>query len=118
MTTRAMILYVLVLFSQAHNIFHITIYSCQLICEGICFYETNTLRLMFSDAAAGGSDDFAKGQAGIKYSYTLELRDTGKYGFLLPEAEIRPTSEELRTGFLAFATAMNERQNGAKSKGF
>jgi hypothetical protein len=31
-------------------------------------------------AAAGGSDDWAKGTANIKYSYTLELRDTGAYG--------------------------------------
>ena len=63
-----------------------------------------------TDSAAGGSDDFAKGDAGIKYSYTLELRDTGRYGFLLPESEIRDTCVELREGFLAFASAMNSRQ--------
>jgi len=36
--------------------------------------------------AAGAEDDWAKGQAGIKYSYTLELRP-GPYasnGFILP----------------------------------
>ena len=32
----------------------------------------------------GGSDDWAKGGAGIKYSYTIELPDTGRHGFLLP----------------------------------
>ncbi|KAM4748925.1 carboxypeptidase A1-like [Rhinophrynus dorsalis] len=31
---------------------------------------------------------------GIKYSYTIELRDTGKYGFLLPAEQIIPTAEE------------------------
>ncbi len=36
------------------------------------------------DVATGGSDDWAKGVAGIKYSYTLELRDEGRYGFELP----------------------------------
>lgn len=34
--------------------------------------------------AAGGSDDWAKGIAGIKYSYTIEMGDTGRYGFVLP----------------------------------
>ncbi|KAL6067921.1 hypothetical protein STEG23_022537 [Scotinomys teguina] len=43
--------------------------------------------------AAGGSDDWAYDQ-GIKYSFTFELRDTGTYGFLLPESQIRQTCEE------------------------
>ncbi|TFK05296.1 transcription elongation factor B polypeptide 1 [Platysternon megacephalum] len=43
--------------------------------------------------AAGGSDDWAYDQ-GIKYSFTFELRDTGRYGFALPESQIKPTSEE------------------------
>ncbi|XP_068960817.1 carboxypeptidase B [Petaurus breviceps papuanus] len=43
--------------------------------------------------AAGGSDDWAYDQ-GIKYSFTFELRDTGRYGFLLPESQIRATCEE------------------------
>jgi len=34
--------------------------------------------------AAGGSDDWAKGIAGIKYAYTIEMGDTGRYGFVLP----------------------------------
>ena len=32
----------------------------------------------------GGSDDWAKGGAGIKFSYTVELPDTGRHGFILP----------------------------------
>ncbi|NWU07936.1 CBPB1 Carboxypeptidase, partial [Cephalopterus ornatus] len=43
--------------------------------------------------AAGGSDDWAYDQ-GVKYSFTFELRDTGRYGFLLPESQIKPTCEE------------------------
>uniref|UniRef100_A0A096M2P8 Carboxypeptidase B n=3 Tax=Poecilia TaxID=8080 RepID=A0A096M2P8_POEFO len=43
--------------------------------------------------AAGGSDDWAY-DLGVKYSYTFELRDTGYYGFLLPESQIKPTCEE------------------------
>ncbi|XP_048398140.1 carboxypeptidase B-like [Stegostoma tigrinum] len=43
--------------------------------------------------SAGGSDDWAY-DLGIKYSFTFELRDTGRYGFLLPESQIKPTCEE------------------------
>ncbi|KAG8511396.1 Carboxypeptidase B [Galemys pyrenaicus] len=43
--------------------------------------------------AAGGSDDWAYDQ-GIKYSFTFELRDKGKYGFTLPESQIQETCEE------------------------
>ncbi|XP_076147346.1 carboxypeptidase B-like [Alosa pseudoharengus] len=42
---------------------------------------------------AGGSDDWAY-DLGVKYSYTFELRDEGRYGFLLPESQIKPTCEE------------------------
>ncbi|XP_019604411.1 carboxypeptidase B [Rhinolophus sinicus] len=44
--------------------------------------------------AAGGSDDWAYDQ-GIKYAFTFELRDKGRYGFTLPESQIRPTCEEM-----------------------
>ncbi|NXO62473.1 CBPA1 Carboxypeptidase, partial [Phainopepla nitens] len=43
--------------------------------------------------ASGGSIDWAYNQ-GIKYSFTFELRDTGRYGFLLPAKQIVPTAEE------------------------
>ncbi|XP_043916390.1 carboxypeptidase B-like [Protopterus annectens] len=43
--------------------------------------------------AAGASLDWAY-EEGIKYSFVFELRDTGRYGFLLPESEIKPTCEE------------------------
>lgn len=44
--------------------------------------------------AAGGSDDWAKGVAKIKYTYTVELRDKGQHGFVLPSHEILPTAKE------------------------
>lgn len=47
-----------------------------------------------TDAAAGGSEDFAKGVAKIKYSYCFELRDTGKDGFILPPNQIVPSGIE------------------------
>lgn len=44
-----------------------------------------------------------KGEAGIKYSFSLELRDAGRYGFMLPAKEIVPSGEE--TWASMFATA-------------
>lgn len=45
--------------------------------------------------AAGGSDDWAK-SIGIKYSYTVELRDKGRHGFVLPAQYIIPTGKEAK----------------------
>lgn len=58
---------------------------------------------------SGGSDDWAKGVAGFKYSYTVELRDTGYYGFLAPPSEIKPCGEET---FEAFKVVAQETING------
>ncbi|KAM6937591.1 carboxypeptidase A1-like [Xenentodon cancila] len=43
--------------------------------------------------SSGGTIDWTYDQ-GIKYSYTFELRDTGRYGFLLPANQIIPTAQE------------------------
>ncbi|XP_007889943.1 carboxypeptidase B2 [Callorhinchus milii] len=43
--------------------------------------------------STGCSDDWAY-DMGIKYSFTFELRDRGRYGFLLPMHLIKPTCEE------------------------
>lgn len=47
----------------------------------------------FIDLAPGGSDDWAY-NLGINYSFTFELRDRGKYGFLLPPNQIVDASKE------------------------
>merc|ERR1712080_37575 len=44
--------------------------------------------------ASGTSLDWALGVAGIPYVYSIELRDTGHYGFILPPDQIIPTGEE------------------------
>jgi carboxypeptidase B2 len=43
---------------------------------------------------SGASDAFAIHQIGIKYSYTIELRDTGTHGFLLPSSYIESSAQE------------------------
>ncbi|XP_055047496.2 carboxypeptidase A1 [Misgurnus anguillicaudatus] len=45
---------------------------------------------------------------GIKYSYTFELRDTGRYGFILPANQIIPTAEET---WLALMVIMEHTKN-------
>uniref|UniRef100_A0A5F9D5Q5 Carboxypeptidase B2 n=1 Tax=Oryctolagus cuniculus TaxID=9986 RepID=A0A5F9D5Q5_RABIT len=52
--------------------------------------------------APGGSDDWIY-DLGIKYSFTIELRDTGRYGFLLPERYIKPTCTEALAAVLKIA---------------
>ncbi|NXL87147.1 CBPA2 Carboxypeptidase, partial [Alectura lathami] len=47
--------------------------------------------------ASGGSIDWSY-DYGIKYSFAFELRDTGRYGFLLPAAQIIPTAKETWLG--------------------
>jgi len=49
--------------------------------------------------ASGASDDWYKGVLGTRFSFTTELRDTGKHGFVLPSQQIIPSSEEMWAGF-------------------
>uniref|UniRef100_A0A8C3SNF1 Carboxypeptidase A3 n=1 Tax=Chelydra serpentina TaxID=8475 RepID=A0A8C3SNF1_CHESE len=42
---------------------------------------------------SGSSEDWTYDQ-GIKYSFAFELRDKGRYGFLLPESKIKSTCKE------------------------
>lgn len=53
--------------------------------------------------ASGSSADYTYGVCGIKYSYGVELRDTGEYGFLLPPEEIIPSGQETFAGIVAMA---------------
>ena len=50
--------------------------------------------------ASGSSDDWAH-LSGIMLSYTVELRDTGQYAFLLPEEQIEPMCAENMEGLRA-----------------
>ncbi|XP_064611668.1 carboxypeptidase B-like [Liolophura sinensis] len=52
---------------------------------------------------SGAGMDWAYGVAKIPYAVTVELRDTGKYGFLLPANQIIPSGEETLQGIIAMA---------------
>lgn len=56
---------------------------------------------MFSDIASGSSMDWVKGTFHKSITYTYELRDTGRYGFLLPADQIIPTSQETLDSLIA-----------------
>nr|XP_033334259.1 carboxypeptidase B-like [Megalopta genalis] len=56
-------------------------------------------------AASGGSDDWAKAILKMKYTYTIELRDTGKHGFVLPSRYIIPTAKEALAAVLVVSEA-------------
>lgn len=58
------------------------------------FYETGCIPCMLY-IASGSSADWALGAAGIQFSISMELRDTGYYGFILPPDQIIPTAEEV-----------------------
>jgi len=51
--------------------------------------------------SSGTSRDWAAGVPQFPYVYTVELRDTGTYGFILPPAQIRPSVIETWAGFEA-----------------
>ncbi|CAH1782295.1 unnamed protein product [Owenia fusiformis] len=49
-------------------------------------------------AYSGGSPDWMKEKGGATYSFGIELRDSGRHGFLLPADQIIPTGEEIWAG--------------------
>ncbi|XP_011505295.1 PREDICTED: carboxypeptidase B-like [Ceratosolen solmsi marchali] len=53
-------------------------------------------------AAAGGSDDWAMGVAGIELAYTMEL-PSQRYGFAAPRSEIIPVGQETFEAIKIFA---------------
>ena len=65
-------------------------------------HDIHSLLLSRIGIAAGSDDWFyasvAQGGAGVPYSYTIELRDNGQYGFVLPANQILPTVQENMAG--------------------
>lgn len=61
---------------------------------------------LFLDRSSGTSRDWAAGVAKIPYVYTVELRDGGSYGFLLPPNQILQTGVETWEGVKAMMDAI------------
>ena len=61
---------------------------------------------MFSDENSGATKDWAYGVLGVRYAFALELRDTGRYGFMLPANQIMPTGIETFAAIKAMGAAL------------
>jgi len=57
------------------------------------------------------SDDWYKGVLGTRFSFTTELRDTGRHGFVLPKDQIIPSGEEMWAGFEVVINRLIELEN-------
>ncbi|KAF5296419.1 hypothetical protein FQR65_LT01406 [Abscondita terminalis] len=68
------------------------------------FYEVESSE---SDPTGGDSDNWANKIVGIKYAYTFELRDLGKYGFVLPASNIKPSGKEALAAVRLLANVIN-----------
>uniref|UniRef100_A0A8C4X6Q8 Carboxypeptidase O n=1 Tax=Erpetoichthys calabaricus TaxID=27687 RepID=A0A8C4X6Q8_ERPCA len=55
---------------------------------------------------SGSSRDWAR-DMGIPFSYTLELRDNGTHGFLLPEEQIEATCQEAQAGVMLIVESVH-----------
>merc|ERR1719412_1305942 len=59
--------------------------------------------------AAGGSDDWARGEMGIKWVFLIELPDKGTFGFLLPANSIKPTGRSILQGIRLMAVKVSRK---------
>lgn len=66
-----------------------------------------------ADPASGGSDDWAKSKAGIKYVYLIELRPEEDVwdGFILDTNQLIPTGRETWEGVKVVVNAVLEKNN-------
>jgi len=69
--------------------------------SGVVYTSEPSWQLYYT---AGTAQDWYYAPAKIPLSYTIELRDTGNYGFELPPAQIIPTGNENWVAFKYFAT--------------
>ena len=75
-------------------------------CHLNCARNLDHINSFYVDSTTGSTGDWASGFLGVKYSYALELRDKGRYGFLLPANQIIPTGTETFAAMKAMAQAM------------
>jgi carboxypeptidase A2 len=60
--------------------------------------------------ASGSSIDWTFAN-GVKYSFAVELRDTGTYGFLLPADQILPSGAEVLAAVKALYSHVKQQEN-------
>ncbi|XP_039263105.2 carboxypeptidase B-like [Styela clava] len=62
---------------------------------------------------SGTTTDWSYDVAGIVQSYTFELRDTGRYGFILPADQIIPNGEEYLAGLEVLSNYVRDNYEGS-----
>lgn len=67
-----------------------------------------TFSLHVSDEVSGSGKEWAYAVKNITIPYTIELRDKGQLGFLLPPEDIIPVARELTEGFVGMVRAARE----------
>lgn len=72
--------------------------------NGVKFQVGNICETIYP--ASGSSVDWGYAKAGVKYPFAIELRDQGKYGFLLPKNQIIPSGEEMTAAIFAMSYAI------------
>ncbi|CAL8070156.1 unnamed protein product [Orchesella dallaii] len=78
--------------------------------NGTVFTPGNVVDLLY--VASGETFDWVKGVHNTNLTYIYELRDKGRYGFLLPPTQIVDTAEEFKDGLKVI---INELRNGIPS---
>jgi hypothetical protein len=73
------------------------------------------MSLCFVDEATGGSIDWAKSKLDVPYTFEWELRDQGRYGFVLPADQIVPTALETLDSIITIlrdvSAALSKKEN-------
>ncbi|XP_055543821.1 zinc carboxypeptidase-like [Wyeomyia smithii] len=73
---------------------------------GTSYTVGNTAEVLY--IASGSTRDWALGEYNVSIAASYEFRDTGDYGFLLPEEQIIPNSEEVLDSLVAFLAKARE----------
>ncbi|PWN25445.1 Zn-dependent exopeptidase [Jaminaea rosea] len=79
--------------ARAAKLVHNKVYRAGRGCE--VMYSQEGSAVDFAYTARRGSAQGGDGGAGIKWSFEVELRDEGSWGFLLPPGQVRDTGEEM-----------------------
>jgi len=61
-----------------------------------------------TDAAAGGTDDYVKAAASVKYAFVAELRGSD---FVIDKQQIQPSFEEMWSGVVAMCDTIAAKEN-------
>lgn len=99
------ILFTKLILSELHNIMYLHFYNFILI---FLFFSFIYSYFYSTDVASGSTVDWVFNELGVKIGYTIEFRDKGRYGFVLPPVQILPNCQELMAGMLALVDKSKE----------